>query len=220
MTEPERPPGACCFDEWALANARRARKREIVSPVTRALVSALDRVGLSDRTVLDVGCGSGDLLLATIARGATRGSGVDLGPRAIDAARSLADERGLADRATFAVGDGSVAPLEHHDVVALNRVICCYPNPAALLDNTLGAVGNVYAFTAPRHTGLAGAWNRVLLLCGNVYYRLRDRKFRGFRVFCHDLDVVDRRVRQEGFRPVATQSVRFVWHLAAYTRSA
>lgn len=216
----EKPDESCCFDEWAIANAKRARKREIASPVTRALVSALDRAGLSGRTVLDVGCGTGDLALATLARGATHADGVDLGPKAIDAARELAAERGLTDLATFEVGDGSVVPLVRHDVVALNRVVCCYPNPEALLDNTLGAVGDVFAFTAPRHTGLAGVWNGVLLACGNAYYRLRDRKFRGFRVFRHDLDLIDARVRREGLRPVASQSVRFVWHLAVYTRTA
>ena len=85
--DPEREH--CCFDEWAVANAKRARRKEIASGVTRQLMTALGRSRVEGRTVLDLGCGTGDLALATLARGATRATGVDLGPQAIEEARTL-----------------------------------------------------------------------------------------------------------------------------------
>ena len=214
--DPEREH--CCFDEWAVANAKRARRKEIASGVTRQLMTALGRSRVEGRTVLDLGCGTGDLALATLARGATRATGVDLGPQAIEEARTLASERGIADRSVFLEGDAAKVPLERHDVVVLNRVFCCYPDVEGLLQNSLPAAGQVYAYSAPRSRGIVGTFNRAQLWLSNVWFRVRRRKFRGFRVYVHDLDAVDRRIREEGFVPVVESHRRLVWHLGIYER--
>ena len=216
--DPEEQPPACCFDEWASHNAKRARKQGTAAPITRHLLAALDRERLTGRTVLDVGCGTGDLALAALARGAANADGIDLGAGAIADARSLAEERGLADRATFWVGNGAVDPLSPHDVVALNRVLCCYPSVDQLLANSLGAASDVYAYTAPIHTGLVGLFNRISIGIGNAWYRLRDRKFQGFRAFVHDLDAVDRTIADAGFRKAHGAHHR-MWQLAMFTRA-
>jgi SAM-dependent methyltransferase len=197
----EREPERCCFDDWATGNARRARRKEIAAGVPRDLIEALGPARLVGRTVLDLGCGTGDLALAALARGATRATGVDLGPGAIEGARGLARERLVEDRSTFSVGDAAKVHLEPHDVVVLNRVLCCYPNVDALLANSLSA---------------ARAESRL----ANTWYRIRDKKFRGFRVHIHDLEAVDRRVREAGFRPIVEGRRRLVWHLAIYERAA
>jgi SAM-dependent methyltransferase len=216
--DPAEQPPACCFDEWAANNAKRARKKGTAAPITQHLLAALDGQGLKDRTVLDVGCGTGDLALAALARGAASADGIDLGAGAIGDARSLAEERGLADRATFTVGNGAIEPLSRHDVVALNRVLCCYPSVDRLLANSLGAAGDVYAYTAPIHTGVVGRFNRISIGIGNAWYRLRDRKFQGFRAFVHDLDAVDRTIAETGFRKAQGAHHR-MWQLAVFTRT-
>ena len=208
----------CCFDEWAASNAKRARKQETTAAITAALLNALDEAGLEGRTVLDVGCGTGDLALAAIGRGASSATGFDLGGGAIANARALAQERGLSERATFQVGDGSKVALPRSDVVVLNRVVCCYPSADALLTNTLGAAGSVFGLTAPIDRGLMGGWNRVLGWFGNGWYALRAKKFRGFRVFIHDLSAIDARIVGAGFRPLAREHSRFVWELRVYVR--
>jgi SAM-dependent methyltransferase len=221
--EPEEQPPACCFDEWASHNAKRARKEGTAAPITRHLLAALDSEGdagrsLVGKTFLDVGCGTGDLALAALARGAASADGIDLGAGAIAAARSLAEERGLADRATFRVGNGALEPLSRHDVVALNRVLCCYPSVDQLLANSLGAAGDVYAYTAPIHTGIVGRFNRISIGIGNAWYRLRERKFQGFRAFVHDLDAIDRTIAETGFRKAHGAHHR-MWQLAVFTRA-
>jgi magnesium-protoporphyrin O-methyltransferase len=169
--------------------------------------------------VLDLGCGTGDLALAALGRGASRASGVDLGPGAIREAEALARERHLDDRASFEVGDASKLPLEPHDVVVLNRVLCCYPEVGPLIGNSLPAAGSVYAFTAPVSTGPIGWFSRAQARIGNVWYRIRDAKFAGFRVYIHDLSAVDRRIRDAGFHPVVRRRHRVVWQLAVYERA-
>jgi protein-L-isoaspartate O-methyltransferase len=217
MAEDERPED-CCFDEWAVRTASRARKRGVGAPITARMLEALERGGIEGRTVLDLGCGSGDLALATLARGADRASGIDLSAGAIEQARLLAAERGLSDRTSFRVGDGSTEPLTRHDVVALNRVLCCYPQVDQLLANSLGAAGEVYAYTAPAHTGLVGASNRVWVGISNAWFRVRRAKFRGFRAFVHDLDAVDRTIAAAGFRRVHDSRERLIWRLAVFAR--
>lgn len=208
----------CCFDDWARHDARRARRRDRPDAVTRALLDALDDSGLRDRSLLEVGCGVGELTLACLDRGAARATGTDLSTEAIDQARSLAAERGLAARARFVVADGSTAPLERHDVVALNRVICCFPDADGLVHHTSAAAQATYAVVLPRSDGLAGLLTRTLVGAGNALFRLRRRTFGSYRAFVHDVAALDLRLREAGLRPVHRRHVRYVWHLAVYER--
>jgi magnesium-protoporphyrin O-methyltransferase len=212
-------PQGCCFDEWAANNAARARKRGFGAPITGRMLRALQRQGLEGRTLLDVGCGVGDLALGAVGRGAARVRGVDLSRGGIEQARMLASDRGLADRASFAIGDGAVMSLDVHDVVALNRVLCCYPSVDRLLRNSLGAAGAIYAYTAPVSGGLLGRINRISVAISNRWFRLRAKKFRGFQAFVHDLDAVDRTIAQAGFRQVHRSRERVAWRLAVFVRA-
>jgi magnesium-protoporphyrin O-methyltransferase len=216
--EPEYEPERCCFDDWVDDWDRKAKKKETAAGVTASLLAALVEAGLAERTVLDVGCGIGDLALATLARGATRADGFDLSEKAIEQARKLAQERGLTERASFDVGDGATDDLPAADVVVLNRVVCCYPDADGLLERSLAAAGAVYAFTAPVSSGAVGLLNRVFNRFGNLSYRLRRKRYGGFRTFIHDVDRIDERVRSAGFHPVRRERRRIVWDLAVYAR--
>ena len=58
---------------------------------------------------------------------------------------------------------------------------------------------------------------RFSVSVGNLWYRLRAKKFRGFRAFVHDLRDVDRRIRAAGFERVRSER-RGLWKLAVYAR--
>lgn len=221
MSEPEdsaNEPERCCFDDWVDSWDRKALKTSTVAGVTGPLADALERAGLGDRTVLDVGCGIGDLAIEAVVRGASSARGYDLSAKAIDHARELASRRGVSDRTTFDVGDGATFELPPADVVVLNRVVCCYANADGLLERTLKAAGSVFAITAPVHDGGAGLYNRASYRFWNGWYALRKKKFGDFRTFVHDLGAIDARVRAAGFRPVTREHRRVVWDLAVYAR--
>jgi magnesium-protoporphyrin O-methyltransferase len=218
VTEPEREPERCCFDDWVDHWERQARKKDTVAGVSARLVEALAEAGLAGRTVLDVGCGIGDLAMAMLARGAASATGFDLSPKAIEQARALAERRGLSERTTFEIGDGSTADLPSADVVVLNRVVCCFPDADGLLDRSLAAAGSVYALTAPVSRGPAGLLNRAQTTMSNAWYALRKERYQGFRTFVHDMGRIDQRVRSAGFRPLRREHRRVVWDLAVYAR--
>jgi SAM-dependent methyltransferase len=213
-------PEGCCFDDWVDHWSKRARKRRTVAGVTASLLAALEEAGVRDRSVLDVGCGIGDLAIETVRHGAARSFGFDLSPKAVGEARRLAAARGVADRATFEIGDGSKVPLPGADVVVLNRVFCCYPDIDRLLEKSLAAAGAVYAFTTPPSAGFVGAMIRFQARMANIWYRLRDAKFHGFRVFIHDVERIDARVQAAGFVPIRSERRRLIWHLGVYVRPA
>lgn len=210
--------GRCCFDDWADYSYRRANKRGTAAGVTDALLEALARSGLTDRSVLDVGSGVGDLAADVVQRGAERATGMDLSSENVARARQLAAERGVADRTSFEVGDGSTSPLPASDVVVLNRVICCYADADLLVDRSLAAAGSVFAVTAPVSSGPIGMLNRVWNRIGNIWYAIRRERYAGFRTFIHDLDRLDERIRAAGFTRVRHGRSRIVWDLAVYDR--
>jgi len=211
-------PEPCCFDDWARANATRARTGEAAGPVGRQLLAALGDGALRGRTILDVGCGAGDVVLAALDRGARFATGIDLGPGAIETARRLAEERRLADRASFSIGDGATADLPAADVVVLNRVVCCYPDATALLENSVGAAGGTLAYTAPADRGIAGLWNRLSTGFGNAWFAIRRRRYAGFRAYVHPLAQIDASIERAGFRAVRRERCRFVWRVAVFER--
>jgi SAM-dependent methyltransferase len=201
-------------DSWST----KATKKPTAAKVTASLLEAITEAGVADRTVLDVGCGIGDLAIEVVARGATSGTGYDLSPKAIEEARKLATSRGVGDRMRFEVGDGAKLDLPTADIVVINRVACCYHDTDNLLDHTLGAARSVFAMTAPVSKGATGLLNRLKSALENVGYRLRPSKYGGFRTFIHDLDRIDERIRAAGFRRTRHEYRRVVWDLAVYTR--
>lgn len=75
----------------------------------------------SVRSVLDLGCGTGALLLAVLAEYPSAwGVGVDRAPAAATLARANAAANGLADRARFACGDWATSLNGRFDLVLSN----------------------------------------------------------------------------------------------------
>jgi len=178
------------------------------------LEKELRSAGLQDRSVLELGCGRGELSADLARAGAIRVTGMDLSSDNIAAARQMASEDGLSDRVTFGVGNAAEADLSPHDVVVHHRVICCYPDPKAFLRNSIGATGNVYGFSMPRSSGIVGIVVRLVLLFENLGHRIRRR---GFRAYVHDERLVDKAVRSAGFR-LHGRSNRIGWFAAVYTK--
>jgi hypothetical protein len=153
-------------------------------------------------------------MLEFLRGGAVRASGVELSGASIELATSRLATAGLTDRATLAVGDAANVPLEPHDWVVLDRVICCYPDAEALLANSMPAARRLYAFAVPNSRGLPGLAARASRWLDNGWNGLRGRPC---ATFVHDLDGLDGRLIADGFSR-RVQATRGLWYVAVYER--
>jgi SAM-dependent methyltransferase len=182
--------------------------------LARLLEQQLRAAGLKGRTVLELGCGRGELSTELVGAGASRATGIDLSADNIAAARRISSEDGLSDRLEFRVENAATAQLGRHDVVVHHRVICCYPDPMGLLDNSIGVAGSVYGFSMPRSSGVVGLLVRIGLSFENLLHRMKRR---GFRAYVHDEQFVDETLRAAGFR-LQGRSNRMCWFAAVYAK--
>jgi SAM-dependent methyltransferase len=184
-----------------------------VSQRLRDVLLDLDPAG---RTVLELGCGRGGLLLRLVEAGAARATGVDLSPASIVAASKRFDRANLSERAGLSVGDAARVPLEPHDWVILDRVMCCYADVERLLANTLPAARRIYAFTVPTSRGWRGVVARLDEWFENAWNSLRGQPCPGY---VHSLDLIEERLAIAGFR-LRHHDRQRLWHIAVYERAA
>lgn len=182
--------------------------------LAQLLRGRLREAGIHDKDVLELGCGRGELALEMLEDGASTVLGFDLSADAIEYARRIATEDGVAGRAQFYAGNAATADLPRQDVVVHHRVICCYPDPSQLLVNSIGAAGKIYAFSMPRSRGFWGLAEKGALRFENMLHRVRGR---GFRAYVHDERMVDSALARAGFR-LHGRSNRGGWFAAVYVR--
>ena len=188
----------------------------VLVPVSERLKAALLSLDPTGKTVLELGCGRGGLLLGLVQAGAAHATGLDLSPAGIEAARDRFGHERLSDRIHLSVGDAARVPLEPHDWVILDRVMCCYPDIEGLLANTLPAARHIYAFTVPTSRGWRGVANRLEEWFENAWKTLRRQACPGY---VHNLDLIEERLVMAGFR-LRHRDRQRLWHVAVYERLA
>jgi SAM-dependent methyltransferase len=201
------------FDEREAERDLRAWERDGLPPSTAELIQALRAEGVAGATILDVGAGVGMVHLELLAAGAATAVDVDLSNAYLAVARREAQRRGIADRVEYRHGDlvELAAELEGADVVALDRVICCYPDLRALL----GAA----ALPGPRLIGIVHPtdawWMRASMSLFNSVSRVLRR---GHFFYAHRRAEIDRILAEEGF-DARHRGGRRVWRVTVYARS-
>lgn len=184
------------------------------SDVSRLLYERLEQLGFAGRSVLEIGCGYGRLLVGALLAGTPSATGVELDPEALEEARERADEAGVGARCTLLAGDGAELELTPHDLVVLDRVICCYADADRLVERSLALAGSAYAVTIPESRGLHGAWNRVVYPVGDLLDRLRGED----RVYFHDVRRIETLLTAAGFQLHRADRVG-KWYLGIYLRA-
>ncbi len=87
---------------WAI----RSKSTEVENPISTERLASLSDFAepVSDMAVLDVGCGKAWLLRQWAKTYGIRGTGLELNPHYVEAARDLTREMGIADRITYIEG--------------------------------------------------------------------------------------------------------------------
>src|SRR5262245_7007595 len=212
--------GTCCvhnrdagrFFGWF---ARRYRKRfagKGLEPSQQQLMNGLLASGISDATLLDIGCGTGYLHQRLLQAGAKSAVGVDLSAAMLGEALAQAREEGIAGRTDYREGDfvelsDALAPA---DIVILDKVICCYPDADTLVQGSAHKAKRLYAFTIPRDR-----WTvRFGLAAGRLFLALIRCRFRSH---LHDAAAIEVWLTRQGFTRVFEECT-FAWLTCVYAR--
>jgi 2-polyprenyl-3-methyl-5-hydroxy-6-metoxy-1,4-benzoquinol methylase len=200
------------FDARHAAQHLRAYQHDGPRGLTGALIDGLaadDVVGL---TVLDIGGGVGAVHHELLRAGASGAVDVDASRAYLAAARGEAERQGHADRVRYIPGDFvAIAPtLDAADLVALDRVICCYPDMTALVSRSAELARRRYGLVYPRDTWFARA--AVALL--NARFRLSRSAFRSF---VHPTSAVEVVLAGHGLVK-RSERTTLIWQLAIYER--
>jgi magnesium-protoporphyrin O-methyltransferase len=211
-------PGDSPFDRQF--NARHAAdqlrdyRRKGPTGLTRALIDALSAGGIEGRSVLDIGGGVGAVHHELIKAGADAAVDVDASRAYVLAAREESERQGHADRVAYRVGDfvALADVIEPADVVALDRVICCYEDMRSLVDRSASLAKSRYGLVYPRYTRLG----RLAIALINLGFRLSRSPF---RTYLHRTADVDAILANHGLVRRLHQTT-LIWQLAVYERPA
>jgi SAM-dependent methyltransferase len=166
-------------------------------PTTRLLRDGLAAAGLTTGTLLDVGAGLGVLTLELLDLGMSRAVVVEASSAYLSAASEEAARRGRSASIQFVHGDFLTVTnqLPPSTVVALDRVVCCYPFYESLLEQALRHAERGFALSYPR--------DRWYVRIG-VWFENAMRKRRGnpFRTFVHPVARMQQVIEQNGFELV------------------
>ena len=175
---------------------RRYRRRGLEA-VQRKLLGGLTAAGVDGASILEIGCGTGELQRHVLAAGAGSTVGIDVAGGMIEQARAAAEREGLRERATFLVGDAveRAAELPPASLVMLDKVLCCYPEIDSLLAVSLERTERLYAVVIPRpHWLVAAVWKVTIA----VFKLLHS----SFHPFYHDWHRTAAAISGAGFRRV------------------
>ena len=124
--------------------------------------------GLTDHSVLDVGCGSGRNSVLFAAAGARRVVGIDFSPRMLELANAMARARGVAAQCEFIQADFMAYPgAESFDAVVALGVFDYLAEPAAFLRRMMARATRMVIASFPCDSPIRAPFRKLR-------YALRD----------------------------------------------
>lgn len=200
------------FDARHAASKLRAYRLKGPAGLTGALIEALAAGGIDGCSVLDIGGGVGVVHHELLRSGATVAVDVDASRAYTVAAHEEAVRQGHADRVRYLTGDfvALADGVEAADLVALDRVICCYADMAALVGRSAALARRRYALVYLRDSWLA----RFGVALENAQFRLSRS---AFRTYVHRTAEVDAILAAHGLVK-RLEKRTLIWQLALYER--
>jgi magnesium-protoporphyrin O-methyltransferase len=199
-------------ERFARVEARRFRRRGIPRRSDRLIEAIRRHVPFHSATSLEGGAGVGGLSIELLRRGVSRAVAVDAIPAAVRMARRLAEEYGMASRFEAVVADFATYDSDAtHEIVVLDRVVCCYPDWRGLLAAAARRSSRVVALTYPPVTW----WSRVATSTVNsAMWVLRKQ----FRTYVHPPAEMHAMLVSLGFVPEIAERVG-TWEICVARRA-
>lgn len=202
------------FDEKNARKELRRYNKKGADKATAALIRMVSPLLNSDAhaSLLDIGGGIGAIPLELMEHGVDRVTNVDASPGFQKVALETARERGVADHITFVGGDFVDASerIEEHDLVTLDKVICCYPDMKTLVRRSARHARKYYALVYPRNVWYA----HIVTIVGTIGMKLLRN---AFRPFIHADADVESTLVAEGFA-LRAQEHHLFWQIRLWER--
>lgn len=208
----------CCgvdrlFDEKSAQKDLKRYLRKGARKPTKLLTDALKKVNLNGLSLLDIGGGIGPIPLELIPNGISKVTDVDASAGYIKIAKREADKRNYSHLINYSFGDFVTESytIESHDIVTLDKVICCYPNVNELLNSSLSKATIYYGIVYPQSNSASNS----LTLLMNLWFRISKNPFRSY---IHSPKLVRKTILSKGFTMIYTGKTLFSWHIEVYKK--
>ncbi len=208
----------CCGanQQFNLKSAKKDLKRYLKkgpSKPTKLVTEALKTINLKGLSLLDIGGGIGPIPLELIPHGLTKVTNVDASEAYINIAKAEVEKRNYNDIITSHLGDFTdiQEQIQKHDIVTLDKVICCYPFMDDLLKTSLSKAKKYYALVYPQANWLSKLGVKIL----NLILKLKGNPF---RTFIHSPILVESTIANAGFKKIYSTKTLLSWHIHLYKK--
>jgi magnesium-protoporphyrin O-methyltransferase len=199
------------FNERVAAADLRQYRLHGATGTTKVLLDALTSVGVAGMSLLDIGGGIGVIQHELQAAGVAEITGVDASRAYLALARQEAERRGYV-AAGYIYGDfvALADQITAADIVTLDRVVCCYPDMAGLMNSASARAKRFLGLVYPRD----GWWTKAGVAVLNLFTRLRGDAFRSF---VHPTAAVESVVAANGLRRIVHHE-GLIWQVVVFAR--
>ncbi len=200
------------FDEkGAKKNLKKYRKKGLTG-ASKHLFEGIKAHSNGSLTVLDIGGGIGGIHLELIKMGFQKATDVDASSGYIKMAKDESQRQDQQDKVSYFFGDfvDHHTQLENHDVVVMDKVVCCYPHFNDLLTNAMDKSNEILALSYPK-SNLPG---RLLVSLGNFFFKFKGSKF---RAFMHPNAEIRAVIKSGGFERLYYKST-IPWNIEVYRK--
>src|SRR5882724_10475749 len=165
------------------------------SATARLILESLSDLGVTPRTLLDIGAGIGVLHHELLGRGGGRAVHLEAAAAYVAAAKEESERRGHGGRVQFRHGDfvSLAAVLESAELVTLDRIVCCYPELEPLVLLSAEKAERYYVLSFPHDRWYVRAHTRW-------QNHRRRRAGNAFRTFVRPVPRIEALGRAAGFQ--------------------
>ena len=208
----------CCSAD-KLFNNKKARKqlkryrKKGPLKTSNKLIQGIKSAKNGFTSLLDIGGGIGAVHLELLKEGINSVTNIDASSSYLELAKEESERQNVADKITYYEGDfmDHIDAVDKHDIVVLDKVICCYPHMLDLLKASINKTNNILAIVYPK-SNLVG---RIIISFGNLMFKLKKDSF---RIFLHSNEEIRNHITNSGFILTSYQGV-YPWNIEVYIRT-
>ena len=177
---------------------------------TKTLINAFKNFNLKNKSLLDIGGGIGAIPIELAKQGVFGVTGVDASTHYLKIAKKEISK--ILSDVKFIEGDfvDLADEIPEHDIVTLDKVICCYAGMERLVSYSAKKAKKYYAIIIPREIFLIKLGLKLL----NLIYLIIQNPM---KVFAHKTDDVEKIIFENNFKNIFYSNT-FAWQIRVYEK--